>query len=86
MSHVFGRRWDSNGHVPELTASLAHKLMAGVAPRELAEVSGVSVRTLYRWRRELVAIESVRVDGWTATFARRRYQPPVRISAWERAA
>jgi hypothetical protein len=80
------RRFEMDGAVPALGIEGARLLLAGVAPKDVAASTGMSVRTAYRWRKDLRAIELVEVDGWTATFARFRYRAPVRISAWSRVA
>jgi len=77
-------RYQNGATSNELSPGLAMKLLAGGAIRDLAEVTGVSVRTVYRWRKDLASVETVTIAGWTATFARRHGKPPVRISAWER--
>jgi hypothetical protein len=84
-SSVF-QRYENDVSSSELTAHGVARLLAGVHPRIVADELGVSLRTAYRWRRDVVAVEVVTVDGWTATFVRRQRRPPVRISAWERAA
>lgn len=78
------RRFENHVGTPEMTADAATDLLAGRSPRMVAKEAGMSVRTAYRWRAELVSVESVRVGGWVATYAHRRRLPPVRISAWER--
>ncbi len=70
----------------ELAIHAASRLLAGVSVKVVAAEAGVSVRTAYRWRKGLRSLGLVTVDGWTATFARFAYRPPVRISAWERIA
>ena len=80
------RRYEGPMRTTEIGASAAAAIMRGVPPKDVASIYGISKRTAYRWRKDLVAVEVVRVDGWTATFARRRRKPPVRISAWERVA
>ena len=80
------RRYELDRAIPELTIGAAHRLLAGVHPKIVAAEHGMSIRTAYRWRRGLRAAETVTIDGWTATFARFAGRPPVRISAWERAA
>lgn len=77
------RLFDQARTTPEMTADAARDLIAGRSPQMVARETGMSVRTAYRWRAELVAIESVRVGGWVATYAHRRRLPPVRISPWE---
>jgi hypothetical protein len=74
---------DAGTHIPNVDVAAALAILKGMRPREVAQIYGIGKRTAYRWRRELVAIESVRVDGWVATFARRRNSPPVRLTAWE---
>lgn len=78
------RSYDQPRTVPELVESAASDLLAGRSPSLVARDTGMSVRTAYRWRAELTAIESVRVGGWVAVYAHRRSKPPVRISSWER--
>lgn len=80
------RRYEAPGTTPNIDAMACRALLRGMTPQDAVKVYGVNLRTAYRWRRELVAVEVVRVDGWTATFARRRSQPPVRLTAWERVA
>jgi len=77
------RDQDAGSHVPHVDVAAARALIRGLSPRLVSQTYGINLRTAYRWRRELVAIESVRVDGWIATFARRRNLPPVRMTAWE---
>jgi len=77
------QRYEGAGQTALVDVAAAHAILRGVSPADVSAVYGISVRTAYRWRRELVAIESVRVDGWVATFARRRNLPPVRMTAWE---
>lgn len=89
MAHgvkAFLRRYDGPGQSAGLEERAAEAVLRGVPVREVAEVYGVHLRTAYRWKHDLVALETVRVDGWTATFARRRRKPPIRVSAWERVA
>lgn len=64
----------------------ARRVLAGWAPQAIATAAGVSTRTAYRWRAEIVAIHELEVDGWVATFAIRRTRGPVRLDAWRRAA
>jgi hypothetical protein len=78
-------RYESQWGITELGRAAAEDLIAGRSPTLVARESGMSVRTAYRWRAQLVGIESVCVGGWVATFAIRRGKPPSRISAWERA-
>jgi hypothetical protein len=77
------RNYERPGQTPGLDIACARAILRGLHPREASLAYGVNLRTAYRWRRDLVAIESVRVDGWVATFARRRDSPPVRLTAWE---
>jgi hypothetical protein len=69
---------------PHLDEWVARRLLAGMHPTAavLASGSAMSARTAYRWRKELVALEVVELDGRQATFAIRRTQPPARISPW----
>lgn len=81
-------RFDLARQEPVIDVWLAKRILAGWTPQAIAKAScgSVSTRTAYRWKAELVALEEVSVDGWTAWFARRRRQPPKRISAWTRVA
>ena len=72
----------SRDQTPGLDLAAVRALLRGVHPRVVADVYGVNARTAYRWGRDLVAVEVVQVDGWIATFARRRDKPPVRITEW----
>lgn len=65
---------------------LARRILAGWTPRAVAAASAgrMNVRTAYRWRAELVRLDTVIVAGYAATFAIRRTKPPLRISEWER--
>ena len=76
------QRFDQVRHTPGLEERAMRALVRGVKPKDVAEVYGVNVRTAYRWRRDLVAVESVQVGGWVATFVTRRGRPPARISEW----
>lgn len=80
------RRYEMDRTVPAVSIQAAQRLLAGVAPKIVAVETGMSVRTAYRWRRDLRAVELVVMDGWEAWFARFRYRHPVRISAWLRVA
>lgn len=80
------QRYTSGDASADLTIGAAARLLAGVHPSIVARETGMNLRTAYRWKNGLRAIEPVTVDGWTATFARFVGRPPVRISAWERAA
>ena len=80
------QRYDIDGQTPFLDAGAAHRLLSGVHPAIVAAETGMSIRTAYRWRRGLRAVELVVIDGWAATFARFDGRPPVRITAWERSA
>ena len=80
------RRYDTSVQASALEPRAAAAILRGVPPKDVASVYGINIRTAYRWRSELVAVETVTVDGWAATFARRRRKPPVRISTWERVA
>lgn len=73
---------------PQVDVWVAHRLLAGMHPKALAvAVDGaLSIRTIYRWKRALVALEVVELAGMQATFAIRRGQAPARITAWEKAA
>ncbi len=63
---------------------LAGRVLAGWGAKAIVAASGgaFSERTAYRWKRELVRLETVRVGGHEATFAIRRFRPPTRLSAW----
>ena len=50
----------------------------GAAPEALA----IGFLRNQRLVESIDEIESVQVDGWVATFARRRSSPPVRLTAW----
>ena len=78
------RHFESASTTPAIDDRAMRALLRGVTPKDVAELYGVNLRTAYRWRRDLVAVESVCVDGWVATFARRRDKPPARISEWSR--
>lgn len=80
------RRYERPHNAPGLDERAMRALLRGMKPRDVAECYGVNLRTAFRWRRDLVAVELVSVDGWTATFARRRGKPPVRVTEWEHAA
>jgi len=51
-----GRYARSDGN-PELSIGAAARLLAGVHPKIVAAEHGVSLRTAYRWRKGLRAIE-----------------------------
>jgi len=83
-----GDRWELPGQAPSIDAWMARRILAGWTPKAIVAAAGdsISLRTVYRWKRDLLALEEVTVDGWTATFVRRRYKPPCRVSAWKRVA
>lgn len=63
---------------------LVRRLLAGWTPQAVATASAgrVSVRTVYRWRKSLMGVETVRVGRHLADFALRRRRTPIRISDW----
>lgn len=67
-----------------LDAWLVRRLLSGVHPRAIAAASGgaMSLRTAYRWRREIRGLEEVRVGEHVATFVLRDGHPPTRIEPW----
>lgn len=71
-------------HRPAIDEWIAMRLLAGMHPKAVVVASGhvMALRTAYRWKRELVALEVVEPDGRQATFAIRRGVPPARISPW----
>lgn len=81
-AHTHFGRWDPINISFDLW--LCRRLLAGWRPTAIvtAAAGRVSVRTVYRWRRELVRLEQVEVDGWVAWYAIRRTMPPARISPW----
>jgi hypothetical protein len=72
----------------QLDVWLAARLLAGMHPKAVAVASGGAItwRTAYRWRRALLGLREVELDGYTATFAIRRDFPPSRLTPWTKAA
>ena len=65
---------------------LARRVLAGYSAKAIVAASGgaFSERTAYRWKRDLVRLETVCLGGFEATFAIRRSHPPTRLSSWRR--
>ena len=63
---------------------LARRILAGWSAQAVAVAGGVSLRTAFRWRLEICAVEEIEFGGWVATFALRRTRPPLRLDAWRR--
>lgn len=75
-------------HRPAIDLWLAARILGGMAPKAVVVASGgaFTLRTAYRWRRALVALEVVEVGGFAATYAIRRGQEPARLTTWAKAA
>lgn len=69
---------------PDLDVWLARRVLAGMHPKAIAAAAGgaLSVRTAYRWRRDLRGITEVQVGEHVATFILRDGLPPTRITPW----
>jgi len=79
------RDWDGRpSSRPAIDEWIACRLLAGMSPKAVVVASdnAMTVRTAYRWRRELVGLAEVEVGGFRATFAIRRTSPPARVSSW----
>lgn len=76
----------ANDPTAQIEPWIARRVVAGMAPRALVAATGgaISLRTAYRWRASIVRLEDVDIDGWRATFAIRRNDPPTRLSKWRR--
>lgn len=74
---------ETAGQVPSIDVSVARAILRGAHVRLIADTYGVSPRTVYRWRSQLMSIHRVTIDGWSAWFVHRRKAPPARISEWE---
>ena len=72
----------ASGIGPRFDAWLVRRLLAGMHPSALAVAGGISVRSAYRWRRDVLAMEDVRVGEHVATYVVRRDKTPIRVSRW----
>jgi hypothetical protein len=67
---------------PAQDRTIARRLATGAPASALAEVYGVTVRTIFRARRRAgEATETVRVGDWQAVFAMTEFGP-VQIDQW----
>lgn len=73
---------------PAIDLWLAARILGGMHPKAVVVASGnaISLRTAYRWKRALLALEEVQIGDYRAVYAIRRGQGPARLSMWERAA
>jgi hypothetical protein len=69
---------------PDLDAWIVRRLLAGAHPKALVAATGgtVSLRTAYRWKREIRGITEVQVGEHAATFVVREGRPPIRVTDW----
>ena len=60
------------------------RMLHGMHPIAVAVAAGVSIRTAYRWRNDVVGLEEVTIGAHSATFVLRRDKPPMRLTPWRR--
>ena len=70
----------------KLDAYAARRLQSRWKSEALATACGVSLRTAYRWRASFRELRVIAVEDFEADFVIRHKQPPVRVSAWRKAA
>lgn len=66
------------------TEWLARRILGGWRPKAIAVAGGISERTAYRWRADIVEIVELRLGEYVAPFAIRRTKPPIRLADWRR--
>lgn len=69
----------------ELTPETVHIVLRARRPHDIVAATGVSLRTAYRWKRDVEGIVEVVAGGFRAMFVLRRGLPPARLTAWEKA-